>query len=103
MKKTETGARCKRFTKEKALDDYCKEMEVALSEIYRVMKKDSFFCLVFGEIGKKLNGKTVEEKIMEICTQDIKFKLHKTIPRTLTKQRLAARSVEKECIHILQK
>lgn len=103
MKKNEMGARCKRFTKERALNDYCKEMEIALSEIHRVMKKDSYFCLVFGEIGKKLNGETVEEKIMEICTQNIKFKLHKTIPRTLTKQRLAARSVEKECIHILQK
>ena len=52
------------------------------------MKKNTYFCMIFGEIGKKINGGTVENVMIKICTEEIKFKLKRKIPRTITKQRM---------------
>lgn len=103
MKKNEIGPRYQRHLKEKGLLAYCHDMEQSLGEIHRVMKDGSYFSLVFGEMGKRIDGVTVEDEIQRICKENIGFKLNKTIPRSITKQRLGAKSIQRECIYIFKK
>lgn len=103
MKENEIGPRFKRRLKEKALIDYCHDMEQSLGEIHRVMKDGSYFSLVFGEMGKRIDGVTIEDEIQRICKETLGFTLSKTIPRSITKQRMGAKSIQRECIYIFQK
>lgn len=103
MKKNEIGPRWQRHLKDKGLIAYCHDMEQSLGEIHRVLKDDSYFSLVFGEMGKRIDGITVEDEIQRICKEKIGFKLYKIIPRSITKQRMGAKSIQRECIYIFQK
>jgi len=103
MKKNEIGPRYRRKLKERALLDYCRDMEQSLEEIYRVLKDDSYFSLVFGEMGKRIDGVTIEDEVKRICQENVGFKLCKTIPRSITKQRMGAKSIQRENIYIFQK
>lgn len=60
-------------------DSYFTDMELVLREMYRVLKKDAYFCLIIGEgKGKVSKDIHVIEKVMK-CAESIGFKeIYKT-------------------------
>jgi DNA modification methylase len=70
-------------------DSYFADMDIVLKELYRVLKRDAYFCLIIGEgQGKVSKGINVVEKVMksaadigfkEICknTRNISYKINR--------------------------
>lgn len=71
------------------VESYFADMDLVMSELYRVLKRDAYFCLIIGEgQGKVSDGINVVEKVMknatdvgfeEICknTRNISYKINR--------------------------
>lgn len=100
-KKKEIGARWKRGRKN-ALEDYFKEMSDCISEIWRAIRKNGYFCIVLGNpLGDDARSRTIERLVSDI--KNIGFAFITRLERKVVSQAIAAKRVPEEEIIIFQK
>jgi DNA modification methylase len=103
-KKAEIGARWKRF-RHNSFEDYFDDLQVCFSEIWRVLKRNSFFCCVIGETSSEKKTEVINEAIKRLCVTEAGFSLiSDSISRRIYAKRIRAKKgVSREHIMVFQK
>lgn len=94
----EIGARWKRFRK-KSIDEFLLEMSEIIPSLYRVLKPNGYFCLIYGESTTRI--RTTDSIVSEICSDG--FCQIAVIDRKIPRKRTLIPKIMNETIHIFQR
>lgn len=97
----EIGARSKRGKKD-VLNKYKEELVDCISEIYNVMKRNSYSCFVIGDTQRKKEKIDAVNLIKEIC-KGAGFNFYIELNRKISKQSMAQKRIAEEKIIIFTK
>lgn len=101
----EIGARnLRRSNKEKVINQFYSDMQVAFKEVKRVLRPEKYFCLVLGQgKGKITQGYDTVEDLIHFLTEDLKFMEVYRTKRTINYKTTRIGGVDKEEIVVLRK
>ena len=98
----EIGARRKRQRKY-AYEEYIQDMKKTFSEIDRVLKPGSYFCMIIGQGRGKVNKTDTIQNLLDILYDDYNFVLQFEKKRKIKFRRIQVPGVNNETIIVLKK
>jgi DNA modification methylase len=98
----EIGARRKRQRKN-AFEEYIQDMKESFHEISRVLKPDSYFCMIIGQGRGKVNKTGTIKILLDILIKNYEFSLLFEKNRKIKFRRIQVPGVSEESIIVLKK